>query len=66
MFIRVYGHNNRYLGYAPATWLTICQDVADAVAYRSQWNAVTHVTVQVNGKVVKTITADKFEFYNAA
>jgi hypothetical protein len=63
MFIRIYGHNNKYLGHSATTWLTVREDVADAVAYSGQWNTVTHVTVQVNGKVVKTITADAFVLY---
>jgi hypothetical protein len=66
MFIRIYGHNNKYLGHSATTWLTVREDVADAVAYRGQWNIVTHVTVQVDGKIVKTITADKLEYYTAA
>jgi hypothetical protein len=66
MFIKAYGPTNQYLGYSSSSWVTIDNDLAELVEYFSERHDVTHVTVQVNGKIVKTIMADKFVFYNAA
>jgi hypothetical protein len=66
MFIKAYGPTNQYLGYSSSSWVTITSDVAELVAYFSERHDVTHVLVQVNGKIVKTVTADKFKYYNKA